>query len=187
MNSVKSGLEFARCLASGESGAEIIMKTADQLSDMGGLARLGILVDFSGERCKNLPLDSPEITPQNLMMQKAYDLAFSLIHEEIKFMAMWKSTFPCRLAALLGASYERIKAEMGAMKAVAAAWAQAQGRRQPFWQALCRRSNLSWTIVRECFELFAEEGWQFTENCRKQVERLRGPGELIRGGHWRRA
>lgn len=172
LSSSDAGFEFAQSLASGRDGAGIIMTTARQLGDLAGLASIGIRVEVSGKVCKKFAADSLDVMSQNALVHKAFDLVFALIHEEVKFMLMWMSTFPYRLAAMFDYGQERLREELQTMRGISKAWSVAKAKSQPFWKALCRHCSLSWAISEDCFELFADEHWEFTERCQRQVRRM---------------
>ena len=171
LKSSEAGLELASSLASGENAAAIIQATGTRLGDVVGLARCGLQVDFSGSARRQLTLQSPEVRHEDLMMKKMYATVWQLIFEEMKFMLMWRSTYPYRLACLLTASSERLQLELQDMKDTLAAWREACSKSAPFWKRACKTS-MAWVITKECFELFEEEGWAFTARARCQVQRL---------------
>ena len=66
--------------------------------------------------------DHPEVLNENMLVTRMFEIVVALIAEEIKFMLMWRSTYPYRCAALLEASPFEVALELGAMKNNLASW-----------------------------------------------------------------
>ena len=106
------------------------------------------------------------------LMRRMHRLVTELCFEEVKFLAMWRSTYPYAFAALLSDDEEGTKRQYARMRTIVKGFDKAKKSTHPMWQGVVKQSGLSWLINQESFELFQEEDFKLGPRSTKQIRRL---------------
>ena len=167
----EQGVALAVACASGALSHQVLKGTLKCLSDQSELQKLGLQTDFAGKRWRSLTRDSPEVQNEDEMMRRLASLVRAFCEEEIKFLAMWRSTLPFGFAAFLDKDADLPKLEHR-LRQIHKGYKEAQKSTMTVWKGVAKCSQLNWVICKETMELFESADYKFGERQKKQVRRL---------------